>query len=72
MANSRVYLAVDFIQHAGHIHIAPLRQTDFWWNFTISLYYMVGSSIVKELCLKSMYETALFIYISAIFFISWL
>lgn len=70
--NSRVYLALDFLQHAGHIHIAPLRRSDFWWNFTISLCYMMGSSIVKELYLKSMYETALSIYTSAIFFISWL
>lgn len=70
--NSRVYLAVDFLQHAEHIHIAPLRQSDFWWNFTISFYYMMGSSIVKEPYLKSMYETALSIYISAIFFVSWL
>lgn len=55
--NSRVYLAVDFIQYAGHIHIAPL------WLFMIfggtSQYlYMVGSSIVKELyhtpCMKQL------------------
>lgn len=70
--NSRVYLAVDFLQHAGHIHIAPLWRSDFWWNFTISLCYMMGSSVVKELYLKSMYETASSVYISVIFFISWL
>lgn len=64
--NSLVYLAVDFLQHAGHIHIAPLRRSDFWWNFAISLCYMM------ELYLKSMYKTALSIYFPAIFFISWL